>query len=505
MTTAGLRNSWVGALLALVAGAALAMAFAPYGYWPLSVLCPALLMWLWQDVRPRRAAALGFYFGAGTFAVGTWWLYIAIHTIGAAPVWLALALMVALVCIMGGYHALAGYLANRVLPMNGVWRWWVGLPALWLLIEWLRGWFLSGFPWLSLGYSQTDAWLGGYAPLGGVYFISGLLLLCAGALLALLLARGRARVASIMLLALPWAGGELLQTVPWTHASGAAVSVAVLQGAIPQDEKHMESNLEPTKALYYRLNEQVLGAKLIVWPETAVPELANQMTPYLKSIFQRARISGSDVVMGIAREADSGDYFDSVLALSPSPAFYDKRHLVPFGEYFPVPKFVRNWMRLMSLPNEDFTAGADHQAPLEAGGLKLAASVCYEDAYGTAQRGMVRQSDALVNVTNDAWFGRSSARYQHFQIARMRAMEARRYLIRAANDGVSAIVGPFGEVLERAPEYQEVILRGTVEPRRGLPPYLRLGDLPVLAAALIALLLAIYQRWRQQRAIVIAG
>ncbi|MGA3157860.1 MAG: nitrilase-related carbon-nitrogen hydrolase, partial [Steroidobacteraceae bacterium] len=134
---------------------------------------------------------------------------------------------------------------------------------------------------------------------------------------------------------------------------------------------------------------------------------------------------------------------------------------------------------------------------LEAGGLRLAASVCYEDAYGTAQRAMVRQSDALVNVTNDAWFGRSSARYQHFQIARMRAMEARRYLIRAANDGVSAIVGPYGEVLDRAPEYQSVILRGTVEPRRGLPPYVRLGDLPVLVTALIALLLAIYQRWRR--------
>jgi apolipoprotein N-acyltransferase len=115
---------------------------------------------------------------------------------------------------------------------------------------------------------------------------------------------------------------------------------------------------------------------------------------------------------------------------------------------------------------------------------------------------MVRQSDALVNVTNDAWFGRSSARYQHFQIARMRAMEARRYLIRAANDGVSAVVGPFGEVLARAPEYQPVILRGTVEPRRGLPPYVRLGDLPVLITALIGLLLAIYQRWRRQRGVV---
>jgi apolipoprotein N-acyltransferase len=505
VSAAALRNSWPGSLIALLLGALLALAFAPTGYWPLAVLCPALLMWLWQDVRPRRAAALGFYFGAGTFAAGTWWLYIAIHTIGEAPIWLALALMLALVSIMGAYQALAGYVANRLLPMSGVWRWWVGLPALWLLIEWLRGWFLSGFPWLSLGYSQTDSWLGSFAPIGGVYLISGLLLICAGALLTLLLGRGRRRLIAILLLALPWAGGELLLGVPWTHASGASVTVAILQGAIPQDEKHLESNLEPTKALYYGLNEQVLGSKLIVWPETAVPELANDMTPYLKVIFQRARISSSDVVMGIAHEGDGGEYFDSVLALSATPSYYDKRHLVPFGEYFPVPKFVRNWLRLMSLPNEDFTPGADRQSDLEAGGLQLAATVCYEDAYGTAQRWMVRQSDALVNVTNDAWFGRSSARYQHFQIARMRAMEARRYLIRAANDGVSAIIGPFGDVLERAPEYQAVILRGTVEPRRGLPPYVRLGDLPVLVTALIGLLVAGYRRWRQQRLVKVAG
>jgi apolipoprotein N-acyltransferase len=505
VSIAGLRNGWAGSLLALGAGALLATAFAPYNYWPLAILCPALLMWLWQDVRPRRAAALGFYFGAGTFALGTWWLYIAIHTIGEAPVWLALALMLALVCIMGAYQALAGYVANRLLPLSGPWRWWVGLPALWLLLEWLRGWFLSGFPWLSLGYSQTDTWLAGYAPVGGVYLISGLLLLCAGSLVALILARSRLQIFSLLLLALPWAGGQLLLSIPWTHATGTALSVAVLQGAIPQDEKHLESNLEPTKALYNNLNEQALGAKLIVWPETAVPELANEMMPFVRSVFQRARQSDSDVVMGIAREDDSGDYFDSVLALSASPAFYDKRHLVPFGEYFPVPKFIRNWLRLMSLPNEDFTAGADHQAPLGAGGFKLAATVCYEDAFGTDQRWMVRQSDALVNVTNDAWFGRSSARYQHFQIARMRAIEARRYLIRAANDGVSAIVGPFGEVLARAPEYQVVILRGTVEPRRGLSPYLRLGDLPVLVTALMALLAALYQRGRGQRSVAEAG
>ena len=188
--------------------------------------------------------------------------------------------MLALVCIMGAYQALTGYLANRLLPLAGPWRWWVGVPALWLLLEWLRGWFLSGFPWLSLGYSQTDTWLRRLCTDRWRVFHIRPAAALAGALVALILARERVRWFSVLLLALPWAGGELLLSVPWTHASGASLSVAVLQGAIPQDEKHLESSLEPTKALYNNLNEQVLGARLIVWPETAVPELANEMMPY---------------------------------------------------------------------------------------------------------------------------------------------------------------------------------------------------------------------------------
>src|SRR6202008_2519989 len=132
--------------------------------------------------------------------------------------------------------------------------------------------------------------------------------------------------------------------------------------------------------------------------------------------------------------------------------WYDKRHLVPFGEFFPVPDFVRSWLRLRSLPYSDFTRGADAQPPLAAGGLKLAATICYDDAYGSAQLAALREADSLVNVTNDAWFGHSSARHQHLQIARMRSIEAGRYTIRAANDGISAVIGARGEVIARAPE-----------------------------------------------------
>lgn len=482
------------------AGVLLTFAFAPFNLWPLAVLCPALMMALWNGASPRLAFRSGFCFGVGHFAAGTWWLYISLHTIGLAPVWIAVPLMLAMVALMACYYALLGWLAARLLPERGAGRWLLGLPALWLLMEWWRGWFVSGFPWLSLGYSQTDTWLAAWAPVLGVYGVSALLLVMSGALLALWLERGRLRALAAALLLLPWLAAFGLQRVDWTHPSGPMTPVAIVQGAIPQDQKWIEQNLAPTRALYKRLNEQALGAKLVLWPESAVPELVNQLVPYLVDIHGSSAQAGSDVVMGVMRLADNGrDYYNSMMGLTVPLAFYDKRHLVPFGEYFPVPASVRNWLRLLSLPYSDFTPGASLQPPLRAGGLTIAPTICYEDAFGSAQLAVLREADVLANVTNDSWFGHSPARYQHFQIGRMRAIEAQRYLLRAANDGVSAVVGPRGEVLQRAVEYQPAVLRGTVEPRRGLTPYARIGNWPVILLAMAAAAIAAFAAHRRRR------
>ena len=497
------------ALFALGAGAALAAAFAPLNLWPLAVLCPAVLMWLWQDASPREAARLGFLFTAATFAAGTYWLYVSIHIFGEAPLWVAFFLMLGLVGIMGLYHAGLGYFVARFLPRSGWARWLVALPAAWVLLEWWRGWFLSGFSWLSLGYSQTDSPLAGFAPVLGVYGISALLLLSAGAVTALVLGTKRLRIVAVIVLLLPWLAGAMLRQVSWTHASGAPVGVAVIQGAIPQDQKWQDSNKETTLKLYQSLTEKALGVPLIVWPESAPADVANNILPYLENIYGEAKARHSALVIGVLRaeavpragEAagaedteDEVRYFNSVLAMGDKSSWYDKSHLVPFAEFFPVPHFVRSWLRLMSLPHSDFTRGAAKQPPLQAAGLRLAATVCYEDAYGSSMAAVLPTADALVNVTNDAWFGHSSARYQHFQIARLRALEAGRYLVRAANDGVSAVIGPHGEVVARAPEYRPVVLVSQITPMQGLTPYARVGNWLIVSLAAVALAYGLWLR-----------
>ena len=496
-----LQRRFVGSAVAAVAGALLGLSFAPFGWWPLAILCPAVLIYLWDGASPRRAAVLGFWFNFGTFAVGTYWLYIALQLIGHAPVPLALLLMLGLASIMGAYHALLGWVSAKYFPARGAVRWLVAIPGAWLLVEWIRSWFLTGFGWLALGYAHTDNWLGGLAPVIGQFGLGLVTLLLAGALVTLVLGKRRIQqsVAAAVLAGL----GTLafaFRDIEWTQPSGEPITVAVVQGAIPQDEKLLVENLPQILETYETMTTQAHGADLIVWPESAIPDLINYHIDYMKRVYQAASATGSALVLGAIRADENPDtgkeeYFNSVLVMDPATpgvGWYNKHHLVPFTEFFPVPGFIRNWLRLMSLPYSDFNRGDAVQPPLDAAGQKISLGICYEDGYGSTQIPALDTATLLVNVTNDAWFGRSTARYQHLQISRLRAREAGRPMVRAANDGVSAVIGARGEILARAPEYEANVMRSQLQPRTGLTPYARTGNWPVVTLALVFGLLGAY-------------
>jgi apolipoprotein N-acyltransferase len=478
------RGQW----LALPAGALLALAFAPTSAYGLAFVCPAVLFLLWQGTTPRAAAWRGFAFTGGTFLAGTYWLYHSVHLIGQAPVWIALFLMLGLVAIMGSYSALLGYAAARWGPAAGPRRWMVLLPAGLVLTEWLRGWVLSGFPWLALGYSQLDTPLAAYAPMGGVYAVSLAVALSAGALATLVLGDRAARAMAVAVIALVWAGAMYAGQLEWTRPSGTKTTVALVQGAVPQSMKWVPGQREQTMNLYLALTKPHLGADIVVWPESAVPALESDIHDYLDHVRGLAQAQGSALITGLVRrDPRSGAFYNAVVAYSPREQWYYKRHLVPFGEFFPVPPMVREWMRLMSLPYSDFDAGPDDQAPLAAGGETLAPTICYEDAYGAEQLGIVRNSTLLVNVTNDAWFGDSSAPHQHLDISRMRSLETGRPMLRATNDGVTALIAYDGALLGELPQFHPGVLTGAVEPRVGQTPYVRYGNWPVLVLVYLGL------------------
>ena len=463
------------------------LAFAPFGWFWIAPLCIALLFGVWSKAAPRVAFWRGCAFGFAMFSTGTSWVFISVHEFGQAPIALAIFLTAGLVVIMGVYVGLVGYAGRRWFDSSPVLLNLLVWPMLWLIGEWVRGWFLSGFGWLSLGYSQTDSWLMGYAASGGLLTMGLAVTASAGALLVLVRYRGPCWPG--LLLAGIWGCGYGLSTFPFTTSTGSLVSVSLLQGAVPQDLKWLPDQRVPTLRLYQSLTQTELGRDLIIWPEAAVPVLYHQVQPYLNEVESAALQKGSTVVLGILKDDPDSTFENAVVALNGERSTYVKRHLVPFGEYFPVPAFIRSWMRLMSLPYTDAEPGDDDQPPIAAASERLGVTICYEDVFGSEQRKLARESTVLVNVSNDAWFGDSLAPHQHLQIARLRAAEAGRYLLRATNTGISAIIDPRGELVAQSPQFKTNVLRGNVTGFQGATPYARFGDWPVLALSVLVLIL----------------
>ncbi len=495
---AGQRQAMSRLLLAFALGAVLNLAFAPFAWWVLGVIAPAGLFTLIRGLAPRRAAWAGAAFGAGLFAFGTYWLYTCLHVFGLVPVWLTVFLQMGLVAVMSTFSAALCYLANRFWPHATAARHWLVLPALWVLLEWLRGWILTGFPWLSLGYAFIDSPLAGWAPVLGVYGVTWAAAYAAVAL-GMILAPGMAssrRLLAVLVSVLLFATPLLLARHAWTRPTGPRLPIAAVQGAVPQDQKWQIKNRDATLARYATLTAQAWGARLIVWPESALPALANNISDYLTRLRAAGRVHDADFAIGLVRyNVPTAQYFNGLLVMTAAgDAWYYKRHLVPFGEYFPVPAFIRSWMRLMSLPYDDISAGAPRQPVLRAAGQNLGLTICYEDAFGSEQLDTLRAATLLVNVTNNAWFGDSTAAHQHLQISRMRALEAGRYLVRSTNDGITAAIDPLGHIVARLPQFEEAVMRVDVQPMTGLTPYARVGNYPVVLGALGSLIWALWRR-----------
>jgi apolipoprotein N-acyltransferase len=481
-------------LLAIAAGAVLPLAFAPFGQFWLAPLSYAALFYVWRNADARRAAWLAFAFGCASFGIGTYWTYIAVGEIGEAPIPLALFLTVGLTAVLAGFVALGGWIAGRWFRTTGAVAWLMTLPALFVVSEWLRGWMFSGFGWLAAGYSQTDSWLMGYAPVAGIHAMSAAVLVSAGALLTLWLGTKLERAVAAIVLIAVWAGGFAVRDRAFTQPKEDLVSVALVTGAVPQELKWETEQLRPTLTVYAELTNQSAGADLIIWPEAAIPLPIEYVSNYLESVRRRAAEQGSTLLLGILRtverENEPDTYQNILLAMTEEPQIYVKRHLVPFGEYFPVPSFIRSWMRLMNLPYQDLIGGEAEPPPVQAAGESIGVTICYEDVFGAEQLHYLPESTLLVNVSNDGWFGESIAIPQHLQIARVRAAEAGRYLLRAANRGVTAVIDPHGRLIDTIPAFQPGVLRATVRGYTGLTPYARLGNYPVLIACAVLLVAA---------------
>ncbi len=471
----------------LLAGAILPLAFAPFGIFPLALISPLLLFACWQRATPRRAFWRGWLYGAGAFGAGVFWIHesFQFNNIGLA---VAIPLTALFVMYLALFPAFAGYVSRRLGVVPETARLLLAYPALWVLAEWLRGWLFTGFSWLQLGYSQIDSPLAGYLPLAGVYGVSWLVAFLAALILYAFDGSRRVRAAAVGAIAAVLLTGGLLRGVSWSEDAGAEIRVALVQGNIPQDQKWLPSMRQPTLDRYLTLSRRHWDADLVVWPESAVPGIFHRMRSFIDSLNEEARRNRSQVLLGIpAVDPAAGKFTNSVVIVGSADGMYHKRHLVPFGEYLPLDSLLRPLTEAAGIPVSNFSPGPKKQPLLNAAGYPIALSICYEIAFGDEIIRDLPEARFLVTVSNDAWFGTSIGPHQHFEIARVRALETGRFLLRATNTGITAIVGPDGGVRARLGQFETGVLEGEISPRSGATPYVVVGDYPLIAAMFLLL------------------
>jgi apolipoprotein N-acyltransferase len=467
-------------LICFLAGAASVAAFAPIGFYPLALLALAWLIHVWHDAPPRRCFWNGLAFGLGLFGAGVSWIYVSLHDIGGMPAPVA-GLATFIVCaLIALFPAAAGWLQARI-PAHPVVRACLLIPASWALFEWLRSWVLSGFPWLSLGYATVGWPLQGYAPLGGVFALSFVTLALA-AMAWLVAVRAPRRLLWVILFAGIILAGEALRHVAWTTPQGAPFSAALLQGNIEQSLKFDPRRYARTLETYARLADET-RARLIVFPETAVPRFLDAVDPaYLQRLDAIARRNQGDLLLGVPTRRGADEFYNSVITLGASPIqVYHKVHLVPFGEF--APPGLAWTLRLVNIPMSDFSRGKTRK-PLDAAGQRIAVNICYEDAFGEEIAQQLPEATLLVNVSNVAWFGDSLAPAQHLQIGQLRAIETARMHLTATNTGITAAIDADGRVRARLPQFAEGRLEITAQGYVGATPYARWRDWPIVLLSL---------------------
>ena len=476
-------------LFAAIAGILFTLAFAPFNYAYLALVALILLFASWQNSTPGRAMLRGYLFGLGSFGLGVSWVYISIHDFGRADMLSSGLLTCLFVGFWALFPALAGYLSVKILPINRKLISMMVMPVVWLLIEYFRGYLvLNGFPWLQIAYSQLETPLAGYIPVVGVYG-TGFLAALTASIIVFMFQPKKHRLLLTSALAALWATGGFLQTIKWTQPIGAPIRVSLIQGNIRQDQKWLPENKLNTLRYYKTMTEAHWDSAVIVWPETSIPAYLSEVNEwFLLPLSQTALQHKSDLIVSLPAHGNSEDEkYNAVMTLGKETGIYRKKHLLPFGEYLPwqpVSGFILN---RLAIKLGNFKSGGIDQPLLKAGGYPFITSICYEDAFGNEGIRGLPDAAYLVNVTNDGWFGDSIEPYQHLQIARMRAMETGRFLLRSTNTGATAIVAPDGKIISQAPLFKATTLNGMITPMGGMTPYARLGDTPIIYTLVILL------------------
>lgn len=493
-------------VVALLAGLCLPLSFAPIHAIPFAFLSPLVLFFLWQNKMPAQAFKIGFVFGFGFFTLGLSWVYVAIHVYGGTPAWGAVIMTALFASYLALFIALQGWLGAKLIRRYNIsfsLQAWIVFPVLWLLFEWTRGWFLTGMPWLHLGYAFSMPPLSGYAPVLGVYGVSFISIFITALLFFSLNSPTKIQFKNawlifiIIFLIVILLAGYGLSRIEWTQQKDKDIKVSLVQGNAEQITKWDADKIKLRMDTYADLSRQHWDSDVVLWPENSMTVFYHQIDEsYLLPLAKEARQSNTDLIIGIPYlDEESDQYYSSMVSFAVADkdknsysGVYHKVHLVPFGEYVPLASLIRGLVTFFDLPMSGFSKGATDQPLLKMRGEPLATSICYEDSFGEELIRQLPEATLLMNGSNNAWYGDSLAPHQHLQIAQMRAIETGRMLIRATTNGISAFVDHKGNIVAQAPQFKPSVLTHTVQPRTGITPYVRWGNWTIISFAFVLLM-----------------
>lgn len=495
---------WKLLLVCFGLGALQVAAFAPFEYWSLSFLSLTIYFYLVQDLKPKTAFFAGLAFGYGLYGAGVSWVYVSLATYGGMPWWMGGITVLGFAGLLALFIACASALAAFLFPSR---LRLCALPFIWLVFEWMKSWVLTGFPWLDIGYTQTSSWFFSWAPIGGVYLISLMVVLVSSWLaMSLNLLLSRRKVVSLIPLfavfvvfLLSFLNDRLI----WSEPTGKPIEIGIVQANVPINEKWQPEVRDQLISNYRALSQKLQDQKkvdLLVWPETALPLYIQQTDA---SFWNSITPSNTALLTGIIDSPTlsqgnlNESYNAAVLSCEGQTQVYRKRHLVPFGEYLPL-RFLFDWvLEYLELPMSDFSSWSGAQT-LKCGAINVGLSICYEDAFAAEYRESVGEATVLINISEDAWFGDSLAPHQRRQMAQMRARELSRPLVRSANSGPSLFIDQRGRLLDATSQFETVTLSRQVQPHTGDTLFKRFGNWVIPVSLILVLMLVVLARRRTE-------
>lgn len=481
------------------AGLLLPFGFAPFHLPGFAILGLALFFAQLKFQPLKQSFLIGFTFGLGFLGLGVSWVYVSIHDYGHLNTLSAALITLGFVFYLSLFPALVAVVYNKLAKKCTLLLSCFLFSAIWCLGEWLRSVFLGGFPWLLLGFGQIDTPLKHLFPLIGVYGVSFFTCLAAAFLVMATQVRQRQRylwlIAFISVVLAP----SILKYKAWTTMGEKPISVGIIQANLSMRDKWDESLFWQLVQQYKDKVETLIGKKkLIVMPESAIPIPASYVNDFLDTIDFKAKQAKSSILLGIPQSTGEEEtYYNTITALGAAKGNYIKQHIVPFGEYIPQP-FMRiiNWLEI---PVTNLKPGMSHQKLIRVHKHPIATLICYELAYPQLLRKQLPKAEWIVSVSDDGWFGRSLAMYQHLQMARVFSILTGRFHVVANNDGLSSVINPQGSIIASLPAFSSGILEADVYPAIGMSPWTYWGDAPML---LICILIALFAFYKQKESVL---